>query len=92
MTVSIVTQEVNNVLLVPSAAITMRGGTNYVKVVLPDGTTEERAIETGVSDWQNTEVLSGLNEGEQVEVTLSSSASSTQSGGFFGPGIMREIR
>jgi len=89
VTVNIVTQEINDVLLVPSAAITMKGGQNYVKVVLPDGTTEERAIETGVSDWQNTEVISGLIEGDQVEVTLTSSSSSTQSGGFFGPGIIR---
>jgi hypothetical protein len=59
-----------------------------VKVVRPDGTTEERAIETGVSDWQNTEVISGLSEGDEVEVTLTSSSSSTQSGGFFGPGII----
>lgn len=87
VTVNIVTEEVTDVLLVPSAAITMKGGQNYVKVVLPDGTSEERAIETGVSDWQNTEVISGLNEGEEVEVTLTSSSSSMQSGGFFGPGI-----
>jgi hypothetical protein len=87
VTVNIVTEEVTNVLLVPSAAITMKGGMNYVKVVLADGTTEERAIETGVSDWQNTEVISGLNEGEEVEVTLTSSSISTQSGGFYGPGI-----
>ena len=88
VTVNIVTEQVTDVLLVPSAAITMKGGQNYVKVILPDGTTEERVIETGVSDWQNTEVISGLSEGEQVEVTLTSSSSSTQSGGFFGPGIM----
>jgi HlyD family secretion protein len=88
VTVNIVTEEVTDVLLVPSAAITMKSGQNYVKVILPDGTTEERIIETGVSDWQNTEVISGLSEGEKVEVTLTSSSSSTQSGGFFGPGIM----
>ena len=87
VTVNIVTEEVTDVLLVPSAAITMKGGKNYVKVVLADGTTEERAIETGVSDWQNTEVISGLSEGEEVEVTLTSSTDSMSSGGFFGPGI-----
>jgi len=87
VTVNIVTQEINDVLLVPSAAITMRGGQNHVTIVLPDGTTEERVIETGVSDWQNTEVLSGLSEGDQVEVILTSSSGSMQSGGFFGPGI-----
>lgn len=86
VTVNIVTEEVTDVLLVPSAAITMKSGKNYVKVVLPDGTFEERAIETGVSDWQNTEVISGLSEGEEVEVTLTSSTGSTESGGFFMPG------
>jgi multidrug efflux pump subunit AcrA (membrane-fusion protein) len=89
VTVNIVTEEVTDVLLVPSAAITMKGGKNYVKVILPDGTTEERVIETGVSDWQNTEVISGLSEGEEVEVTLTSSTSSMGSGGFFMPGIGR---
>ncbi|UCD07994.1 MAG: HlyD family efflux transporter periplasmic adaptor subunit [Dehalococcoidales bacterium] len=89
VTVSIVIEEVTDVLLVPSAAITMKGGTNYVKVVLPDGTTEDRAIETGVSDWQNTEVISGLSEGEEVEVTLTSSTSSFESQGFFMPGIRK---
>ncbi|MFC1948027.1 efflux RND transporter periplasmic adaptor subunit [Chloroflexota bacterium] len=89
VTVSIVTQEVTDVLLVPSAAITMKGGKNYVKVVLPDGTTEDRAIETGVSDWQNTEVISGLSEGEEVEVTLTSSTSAFESQGFFMPGIRK---
>ncbi len=89
VTVNIVTEEVNDVLLVPSAAITMKNGKNYVNVALADGTTEERAIETGVSDWQNTEVISGLSEGEQVVVTLTSSSSSTESGGFFMPGIGR---
>ena len=87
VTVNIITEEVTDVLLVPSAAITMKGGQNYVKVVLADGTTEERTIETGVSDWQNTEVISGLSEGEKVEVTLTSSANSMESGAFFGPGI-----
>jgi multidrug efflux pump subunit AcrA (membrane-fusion protein) len=89
VTVNIVTEEVTDVLLVPSAAITMKGGKNYVKVVLPDGTIEERTIETGVSDWQNTEIISGLSEGEEVEVTLISSTSSFESQGFFMPGIRK---
>jgi HlyD family secretion protein len=35
-------------------------------VMKADGTVEPRAILTGVNDWDNTEVLAGLEEGEQV--------------------------
>jgi HlyD family secretion protein len=58
----------DDVLLVPNSAITTQGGQIYVQVVLPDGTTEERIIQTGISSWQYTEVTSGLSEGEQVVV------------------------
>jgi len=68
VTVSIIVDQRNDILLVPNAAITTQGRQTYVQVVLPDGTIEERAIQTGISDWQYTEVTSGLSEGEQVAV------------------------
>lgn len=68
VTVSILTAERNDVLLVPSQAITSRGRQAYVQVVSPEGVTEERLIQTGISDWQYTEVTDGLSEGEQVVV------------------------
>jgi len=68
VTVSIIVDERNDVLLVPNAAITTRGSQTYVQVVLPDGTNEERVIRSGISDWQYTEVTEGLIEGEQVVV------------------------
>ena len=68
VTVSIIVDQRNDILLVPNAAITTQGKQTYVQVVLPDGTIEERAIQTGISDWQYTEVTSGLSEGEQVAV------------------------
>jgi hypothetical protein len=37
-------------------------------VVSPSGTTEQRAIKTGITDYKNTEVTEGLSEGEQVVV------------------------
>jgi len=81
VTVSIIVDERSDVLLVPNAAITTQGRQTYVQVVLPDGTTEERAITTGISDWQYTEVTEGLSEGEQVvapQGTTSTSATSQQ--------------
>ncbi len=34
------------------------------------GTIEERVVETGISNWEFTEILSGLNAGEQVVTTI----------------------
>ena len=68
VTVSIIADQRNDVLLVPNSAITTQGKQTYVQLVLPDGNTEERAIQTGISDWQYTEVTGGLSEGEQVIV------------------------
>jgi multidrug efflux pump subunit AcrA (membrane-fusion protein) len=92
VTVTIVVEEAAGVLLVPNTAITSRAGKSYVQVVSPDGTIEERVIQTGISDWQFTEVTEGLSEGEQVVVpqgttTTTPSAEQGPRGGamFFGP-------
>ena len=66
--VSLPEEERDDVLLVPNSAITTQGGQTYVQVVSPNGTAEERIIQTGISSWQYTEVTSGLSEGEQVVV------------------------
>jgi len=79
VTVSILIDERIDVLLVPNAAITGKEGQSYVQVVSPDGTTEERTIQTGISDWQFTEVTDGLGEGEQVIVPQGTAASPTTS-------------
>ena len=78
VTVSIIVDERNDVLLVPNSAISTSGGQTYVKVVLADGTTEEHLVITGISDWQYTEVLEGLSEGEQVVVPQGTTTSTTQ--------------
>jgi len=92
VTVSILVQEKNDILLIPNKAITRRGTESYVQV-LQDGVTTERLIKTGISDWQSTEVTEGLSEGEQVlvpQATTSTSSSSQQKPPgppipFFGP-------
>jgi hypothetical protein len=92
VTVSIIVDERNDVLLVPNSAITSSGRQTYVKVVLPDGTIEDRRVTTGISDWQYTEIVEGLSEGDNVFVpegtTTTSTTSTPQPGGeirFFGP-------
>ncbi len=87
VTVSILITEASDVLLVPNQAITHRGREAYVQVVSPDEVIEERLIQTGISDWQYTEVTDGLNEGEQVVVpqTTGSDTSTTSEQGFQRP-------
>ncbi|MBA7505970.1 Macrolide export protein MacA [subsurface metagenome] len=80
-------EERDDVLLVPNSAITTQGGQTYVQVVLPDGTAEERIIGTGISNWQYTEVTSGLSEGEQVVVPDTMTPQQEGSEGQWIPGM-----
>jgi macrolide-specific efflux system membrane fusion protein len=79
VTVSIITDEKTNILLVPNRAITSRAGKYYVQVVSSPGVTEERMIQAGITDGQNTEVISGLNEGDQVSIANNAATSTTTS-------------
>lgn len=65
--VSIITAEREDVLLVPDSAIDRSGGKTTVEV-LPEGAEEPvvRDVEVGVTDYMQTVVISGLEEGEQV--------------------------
>jgi RND family efflux transporter MFP subunit len=79
-TAEIIIERRDDVLFIPNRAI--RGTLeNPTVVVLVDGQQEERQITLGLSDGINTEVLSGLEEGE--EVVLPASGPGQQSGGFF---------
>jgi HlyD family secretion protein len=56
------------VLRIPTAAVRSDGGV----LVLDPGTglLREQAIETGLSNWEQTEVTSGLAEGDPVVLSL----------------------
>lgn len=86
VTVSILLEERNDVLLVPNGAITRRGMETIVQIS-KDGVIEERSITTGISNWQYTEVTEGLSEGDKVVVTQSTATTSESTGPmpFFGP-------
>ncbi len=92
VTVSIIVAQRTGVLLVPNTAITTQLGQAYVQVLTPSGAVEERAIQTGVSNWQYTEVTEGLSEGEEVIVpqgTTTTTPTTQEQGGsppmFFPP-------
>ncbi len=80
VTVSILVEEKNDVLLVPNQAIIRRGRQTLVQV-LKDGVIEERAITTGISNWQYTEVTDGLSEGEKVVIPETTTPTTSQQGG-----------
>jgi HlyD family secretion protein len=70
----ITTDSKPNVLVVPPRAIRRRGADQIVSVKRANGNVEEQVITTGVSDANNVEVLSGLNEGDVVEVVTLTAA------------------
>ncbi len=65
--VTILTAERTGVLLVPDSAIDRSGGKTMVQVLpRPGAEPVDREVEVGVSDWESTEIISGLKEGEVV--------------------------
>jgi HlyD family secretion protein len=75
-TVNIVVLQKDNILLIPSKAITKQGQ-NYVVQLVKGAATETRVVKTGIADAKNTEIISGLSEGEQVVITSGTSSTST---------------
>ncbi|MGD0766114.1 MAG: efflux RND transporter periplasmic adaptor subunit, partial [Dehalococcoidia bacterium] len=65
-TATIVTQEKPNVVAVPSAAIRSSAGANVVAVMDADGKVAMRPVQTGLSDGDNVEVVSGLSVGDKI--------------------------
>ena len=57
----------DGVLRIATAAL-MPG--NRVMVLSPEGTLEERRVEAGLSNWELTEIRSGLRQGERVVASL----------------------
>ena len=57
---------VDNVLMVPTVAIKTKDGKKFVRVLGTNNQAVDREIQTGLKDSMNTEVKSGLNEGEKV--------------------------
>ena len=88
-TVSLIILQKSNVLLVPNAAITSQEGQDYVEILLPNGTTEPRAIQVGETDYRNTEVTSGLSAGDKVAIpSLSGTATTSTPSRPAGIGIL----
>lgn len=66
----IILQQRQNALTVPLSAIQNSGDSPFVWVKDAEGTAQKREIEVGLSTDQAAEVLSGLEEGDQIIPTL----------------------
>ena len=77
-TAEVVIERRDDVLLIPNRAI-RRTLQNPMVIVLVDGQEEEREITLGLTDGINTEVLTGLEEGEKVVIP----AAQERQDGFF---------
>jgi HlyD family secretion protein len=65
--VQIIVAQKEDALQVPSEALTRKQGPQrVVQVLKADGGSEERPVEAGISDGSNTEIVTGLREGETV--------------------------
>jgi multidrug efflux pump subunit AcrA (membrane-fusion protein) len=61
----VITRQKPDALAIPSRAIRRRGDEQIVEVLV-DGEVVPRTVETGLTDGENTEILSGLEAGEEV--------------------------
>ncbi len=68
--VHIVLANAKNVLVAPVSALRDAKVENkaMVRVVTADDKIEERTVETGITDRINTEIRSGLNEGDKIVI------------------------
>lgn len=89
----IILEQKENIVYIPTAAIKSQRGEKYITKI--NGSQEEQVkIETGITDDENTEVISGLSEGDKVKVASYSTTGFTEaqnnnrSGATFrGPGF-----
>lgn len=100
VTTNIILSSKTDVLMVKTSAIKTQGNINYVEVLI-DGVPQQKTITIGDSNDTMTEVLSGIDEGDEVvtqkitasSVTASQTNATTDNRSFGGDqGVMRMIR
>ena len=64
--INIIVAEKENALLVPSGAVLSKDEQYFVRMMIDDGSVEERPVQVGISDGVETEITRGLNQGDTV--------------------------
>ncbi len=85
VTLNITVSGKKDILLVPGQAIQRSGKGTQVQV-MRNGAAETRDVTTGISNWQFTEIIEGLEEGEEVVIQTAVATGQNQrfgqTGGF----------
>ncbi|WP_373761687.1 efflux RND transporter periplasmic adaptor subunit [Neisseria dentiae] len=84
---TITINQAKNVLSVPNLAVKTQKGKKVVRVLDDKNQPQQREIKTGLSDGTNTQVLSGVKEGEKVIISEATAADAQKElrGGPMGP-------
>ena len=84
--VSVVVNQVVHVLTVPTSAVHTTGSGSTVQVLV-NGQPQTRSVTVGASDATRTQILSGINDGDQVVIaTITGTVPTNSAGGGTGGG------
>jgi len=92
LTVNLIEQQAQNVIIVPNQAIKTVSGKSYVELKTSSGTPQQQAVTTGLKDYSNTQILTGLNVGDVILIIKTASTAKTTTttttggAGLFGGG------
>ena len=64
--VDIITAQKDNVLVVPNSALLPQGTGRVVQIVGADGKVQDVPVQIGITDGVQTEIVSGVTEGQQI--------------------------
>ncbi|WP_175638550.1 efflux RND transporter periplasmic adaptor subunit [Metabacillus schmidteae] len=87
--VNIITESKQDVLYVPIESVKVNGEEKYVTLQESassdtEASTTDQVVETGINDDQNIEIISGLTEGQTIQLQVNTSTASESTQGFTG--------
>ncbi|MET8622438.1 biotin/lipoyl-binding protein [Kitasatospora sp. NPDC004669] len=85
-TVQVITGEADSALSLPTSALSGTGSSRTATVVHEDGSTERVTVGVGVEGDSTVQVVSGLKEGDKVELPTTSGSNGFPNGSFPGLG------
>ncbi len=85
-TVQVITGEADNALSLPTSALSGTGTSRTATVVHEDGSSERVTVTVGVEGDSTVQVVSGLKEGDKVELPTTSGTNGFPNGSFPGGG------